>query len=1235
MKKVFTLLALALAMPSVAQTQYTVLQDRTSMIQNADFKADDPVSADVRTYDYDMDDDGVGAGGTSRFGQQAVTGWTATNQSDNIKVMHSSSDPAREDGANARAGGIFPYYVDQEISSIPGLGGVSGSYYAVAPEEGSSTQGLGMVAVWGAEISYTQEITLPAGAYMIIQTYYNAAGASAALSTNFGFKANDGQAFMSNTLSYIADADWHTDTAFVRVKAETAGVISLGYKSGNYGSGGAPHLFIDKVELYEIDPTPLDKAEIDEAKVELLKLIEEGEDIGVDVSDAVAVYDDPNATMAQVLAAIENQKAINEAGVTDLSDFFITNPHFTLDTPIPDDNGITTYDYDMVDPNGSNGRQVDYFGMQPVEGWTSSNPNENARACGVFAVGSNAFLGGGAFLPPTTMSDGSTTGKVLGFVSVWSAKSQYVQYVTIPAGKYTLTISYYNAGGTGAVSKNLMGFVADDGSEFLGEETTFAVGKWLTETIKFELDEETSGYFTMGYTAANAGSGSMPHFFIDGISLIYSGILDIDPSLFALQATVKNAEPYVGDYYYTELKEQFEQAVSEAAALVSAKSDDAEANKAAQDAINELLPLVKENLDAYYALEDFLTITLNAAELKYESLQSLEDRLLDLDDEINDALRDYNWDTETINAKMASLETIIKEETQVAWEAAVESKETLDDDLDISPLFDTLGYTYSTTAQQGTNVPDKQWNYGDASNFKTQYGTAEVWNQSPFKVSQTLTDMPAGKYIITTRAFYRTSDNETNYANYDPNANLAFVFAGNNKTPLANVVEVATTEADLAGYTAVGDKYVPNSQQAARYVFENKTYKSTVSKSVATVLTEQGDLTFGITANELESNSWVIWYTFEIAYNAVDEETLNSELEALIEDAEALLIDEEDELNYSLVYAGEALEQAINDAKEVDAGDIDALSEAATNLAAAIEGTKQSIALLMEFRNAAMEYQDRVDNAEFSSNDTHLQDILDLGESGEFQSDAEIQGYLDELPLAWVNFVLAQDGFDSASEEDPLDITGVIMNPNFDSGNVNYWTITGSDENGRIGQNQGYQSNNTYTNDEKGIVINQFIEAWRPSGAALSDGTISQTLLAALPAGSYSLQVDGFATNQSAIPEEGIQGAYLMVDERTTPIGIDVTGGVPEHFEVQFVSDGVTPVTVGLIVYQTNASWIVADNFSLYYLGTEISTGVNSLANANIGSETIYTVSGTKVAKAQKGLYIVVRDGKAQKVLVK
>ena len=84
----------------------------------------------------------------------------------------------------------------------------------------------------------------------------------------------------------------------------------------------------------------------------------------------------------------------------------------------------------------------------------------------------------------TYLSDGSTEGNVLGFVDVWSAQSQYTQGVTIPAGNYTLEISYYNAGGTGAIGKNLMGFISEDGTEYLGSNMSFETGKWIKEKIR-------------------------------------------------------------------------------------------------------------------------------------------------------------------------------------------------------------------------------------------------------------------------------------------------------------------------------------------------------------------------------------------------------------------------------------------------------------------------------------------------------------------------------------------------------------------------------------------------------------------------------------------------------------------------------------------------------------------------------------------------------------------------------
>ena len=265
------------------------------------------------------------------------------------------------------------------------------------------------------------------------------------------------------------------------------------------------------------------KATLDEYTEKAAQLDEEGQDAFEEyVADIRKAYNDRTMVDDQT-SAIENAYIVAVKVHPDMASLFIRNPHFMEDEPLLNDNGITTFDYDMANPGNINGRVVDYYGMQPVTEWEASNLHENSYASGVFSVGSNSFLGGAAYLPPTTMSDGSTEGNLLGLVTCWGETAQYRQSVTLPKGKYVMAMSYYNSGGASVVAKNLIGFVADSGAEHLGTTTAFPVGKWTADMVMFELDERTSGYFTLGYTATNSGSSNMPHFFIDGISIFYIG----------------------------------------------------------------------------------------------------------------------------------------------------------------------------------------------------------------------------------------------------------------------------------------------------------------------------------------------------------------------------------------------------------------------------------------------------------------------------------------------------------------------------------------------------------------------------------------------------------------------------------------------------------------------------------------------------------------------------------------
>lgn len=926
-----------------------------------------------------------------------------------------------------------------------------------------------------------------------------------------------------------------------------------------------------------------------------------------------------------------------EEETTDLSEFFITNPHFTMDDPV--EGGICTYDYDCE----TNGIATTNYSLLPVQGWTRSK-TDNGAAGGVYAIGSGAWLGGAAYIVPDVMSDGSAEGKVLGIVTCWSMSAQYTQNVTLPAGTYTLSVSYYNTGGESDIVKNLIGFICDDGTEYLGEATLFPVGEWSSETVKFTLNEETSGKFSMGYTSANTGSGNMPHFFIDGISLVYEGT-GINPSLLALQMAVSSGNKALDKAFYNGLRPALEAAVSAAQQLVDAKSEDEAANAAAAAAITEQLEAVNASVAAYVKLEDFAANTLAPAIETYGdgNFEELLVVLENLADEIEmSVLYEYTWDDAKIEETIASFDSIVADGVKKVWYEAAAAGKSFEKDLDISSLFDQLDHYNGTSEWTSTS-----------GNYKVNYGTAEVWNETPFTVSRTLTNMPAGTYTITTKAFYRTAANDINLANYsEASTPTAFLYAGAAKTPLTNVAVIATDNAEafpVGAATVVAEDgsttiYVPNTQEAAENVFNNELYTEVLQKSVSTVLVSEGDLTFGVKADAMEANCWVIWYTFTITYNAVDPSLLGSELLGLMEEA-ANLMDQGirvTEADSKLAAAYDMGDKAMN------GGDTDAQAAAAKALKEAIAYANESAAKLEEANTLSETYVELYSTSGIDSEDNTILTLIGEIQNGTFATNEAVDECMAKLAPAWSACVFGQAGIATATADNPFDVTVILNNPSFDAGNANYWTITAADatqNDGKVGQNQGYQSA-TYTNDETGLYISQFIEAWRPSGASLYDGDISQTITVALPEGYYRLEVDGYATNQDTIlADVGIQGAYLMAtngtDTWTTNIGIDSIAGVPEHFTVDFYSDGQAQTTVGIRLASTNASWVAVDNFVLKVLGKESPEAVGRIEKADeIVGEYIYNLSGQRLNAVQKGLNIVRRrmsDGTVvtRKVIVK
>lgn len=1219
MKKLFyTFLGVAMSCSySWAQEiEYTKLEDLTSKITNADFTAGTPVNAIIKTYAKDLTDAGLGAGGTELFGMQPVEGWTASAPTDNIMTTE-------ENGINARACGVMSYIYDGEVAEY-GLGGAGNIPYT---GEGGATCGLGVLAVWGATAQYTQEITLPAGAYLIEIPVCNTTGTGGMTNLN-GFIAEDGTQYVSKTQSFPVDVYSSTvDQIVFLLDKETKGRISLGYIAGGQGSKDSPHLFYSNVSLYKIDPTPLVAEKIAAAKEKLFSLIELGEQIGADTRDAQAVYDNAGATLEEVEAAIESQKAINDGSVSDLSEFFINNPHFNQDEPLPAGEGITTYARDRKNNGVSN------YGMLPVKGWVASNPcgeydiektsgdaPNDGRACGVVAIGSNVWLGGSQFTVPTEMSDGKKEGNLLGFLTCWGLTTQYTQDVTIPAGKYTLAISYYNQGGKNAVDKNLMGFIADDGTEYLSDVTSFKVGSWEKMTITFDLEESTSGKFSVGYTAANTGSGNMPHFFIDGISLNYVGETAIDPSLFALQAAVTSGEVLLDNSFNVTLKEKFNDAVEAGQALVGAVSSDKEANIAAKDAITLLVDEVNENIKAYEELYDF-------ADVLSEKIEEMRGKTLfedycsyleSLSDQIgSEILEDYTWTTQQIKDAIASVPVKYNEALQKAFET-IQAGGYTGEDLDITPLLSGLAYTYNESALSGSNVPDKEWVYGDASNFKTQYGTAEVWNQSPFKITRTLNDMPAGTYTITTRAFYRSSDNESNYEtfNSDEKADLAFVWAGYSKSPLCNVAELAGID-DSFGSKLANELTIPNNQKEANYVFTNEKFDTYTVKSVKTVLPEAGDLSFGICSDQMSENSWVVWYSFEIKYNVVDNSVLQNDLAGLVEEAEEYFSEKKE---VASVASASSLQNVIGTASDAvlsGAG----LAEAWTALIAELDAFKANVAIYTELADAYEELSSAIE--EYSATaETQAQTAATLL-AAEFDSALgnrnlstdEIQSMLSKVREAIRNLKLPA-GMDGATDTEPVPCTSLIENPSFETGDFTGWTyntaatgdtkiVGAADEKYVVENAEGNYLFNTWNASPVDFYVTQTV-------ADLKPGTYELTALVASDKGNKIT----VSVNNDAVEAE-------MLEEKN--IGTDVS-------VIFAVADGESAV-----IKVSSAFWFKADNFRLQYFGTNSTktpTAVEEVA-AETEATTIYNISGVRQNSLQKGLNIVKTGNTVKKIFVK
>lgn len=217
--------------------------------------------------------------------------------------------------------------------------------------------------------------------------------------------------------------------------------------------------------------------------------------------------------------------------------------------------------------------------------------------------------------------------------------------------------------------------------------------------------------------------------------------------------------------------------------------------------------------------------------------------------------------------------------------------------IDISAFIVNAGFDEALTS--GWTITDYAAYEGNNwHSYSTDYSCGEFY-QAKFNISQTLTDLPAGKsFKLKVQAFQRPGDITAVYNAYenseDKTKNVTSEIYVNEKAQkIKNIVsEYSATE--LFDGTGLDDwtrdshpadgVYVPNSMKGASVYFDTD-YTSGVKfyeSEVAAAANEQGQLQFGFRDNTSGAGAWTIFDNFRLYYAGDDLSGFAADLTAVI-----------------------------------------------------------------------------------------------------------------------------------------------------------------------------------------------------------------------------------------------------------------------------------------------------------------------------------------------------------------
>ena len=985
----------------------------------------------------------------------------------------------------------------------------------------------------------------------------------------------------------------------------------------------------------------------------LMPAINEAVDEGLDISKAIAVYNDPNASYADLrnamryisdmrrnvtlgTATAENHVSLNE---------FITNANC---------DALTGWDHDCVyDENGNVG--------SGGHGTNWQTQSSKYTAPDGFETGTFLERWIHASSNPET-GDAAGTGHLSdGYLS---------QTLTnLPAGAYKIScyaMACQQDKGAGYKVEGVTLFANTNSKE---NSKVVATDPGAPQKFEFMFEVKEGENVNFGLKLENTTANWL---FVDDFQVDYYGadaqmmyLLDMQSVASDAQGTAETAQAYQG-YIDT-------------------------VNKLAEEGMNMTTDASKEEILALKAKIQEAVAVMNASAAKYAELQTLNDEIQNflaeggnatdalqalLDDcgdgtTLEDLITSLSLDNDQIDEYMGKLKT----------ELDLSRKQSIVAGTDLTYMLQNPTFDSGKDGWTGATVVDGNW-----KNCESYQGTFDMYQE--FVAPQD------GVYEISAQAMQRVTWNEGTATAHENGSEdiTAVLYANNMESKFASPFTYGVTESEKADneykYTTPDGEevYIPNSMKGFANACEKnpEAYKTTV-----TILLKAGEtVRMGVRETKRPSanaGDWAIWDNFSMKFLGGDQAAIDQVSGPVIEQGTALL---GSKMNAE-VHA--TLDAAISDLKEN--GSIKTINAAADAIAAA----NTSIQAYQTLGTAVESAQTRYDNNEavYKTSDeakavfSAAKASADAAYNNGTVADADVPAAIQALNEAVTKYVI-YDNAKLASKDNHVDISNVLVNNDFATMDQTGWTVKKG--------SMGFQAGNSV---EAGEFFN-------------CDFDLQQQIVG-LPAGTYYLKSKAFyrtGSNASAFADEdetvknyeinenaflyfSTDGKTRSAEEALKPIAacqiaegnlneyahLGSTDGLTKYVEgatsdenlwipnnmitaqaffkseqvgskyetepLKIVYDGKSEFYIGAYkdVKVTN-DWTIIKNFTLEYAGydpnepvTAIKDIENAAGNTTMGTK-IYNAAGMLIGKLQRGINVVVTtlsDGskKVSKIIMK